>query len=112
MIVLPAATNEPNPGREGQQRGGGARGATNAAAVPNGECGARSPPPAVQLILLRASVWLPDLARAPCLLHCLHASPWLHQLEHAECWENAVDEVIAHFEREQQRRATYTVCYY
>lgn len=33
-------------------------------------------------------------------------------LEAADSWEGAVDEVMAHFELEHQRRATYTICYY
>lgn len=36
----------------------------------------------------------------------------LLQLEAADSWEGAVDEVMAHFELEHQRRATYTICYY
>ena len=34
------------------------------------------------------------------------------QLEQADCWEDVVDDVIAHFEKEHNRRATYTICYY
>jgi hypothetical protein len=37
---------------------------------------------------------------------------FLLQLEQAGCWEDAIDEVIRHFELEHQRRATYTICYY
>lgn len=33
-------------------------------------------------------------------------------LEHAECWEDVIDDVIKQFEAEHQRRATYTICYY
>jgi hypothetical protein len=42
----------------------------------------------------------------------LHALLYLLQLEKADCWEDAIDEVIQHFELEHQRRATYTICYY
>jgi hypothetical protein len=34
------------------------------------------------------------------------------QLEGADSWEGAVDDIIGQFEQEHQRRATYTICYY
>lgn len=34
------------------------------------------------------------------------------QLEAADSWENAVDDVMLAFEKEYNRRATYTICYY
>jgi hypothetical protein len=34
------------------------------------------------------------------------------QLEQADCWEDAIDGVLTQFEKENQRRATYTICYY
>lgn len=34
------------------------------------------------------------------------------QLEDASSWENAVDDVMLAFEKEFNRRAIYTICYY
>ena len=52
--------------------------------------------------------WLPGMLS----WDVLHALLYLLQLEKADCWEDAIDEVIQHFELEHQRRATYTICYY
>jgi hypothetical protein len=34
------------------------------------------------------------------------------QLERAESWEDAIDELLTKFEADHQRRATFTICYY
>lgn len=59
------------------------------------------------LTFICAAVW--HAAMLPYQHHVRLAS---HQLEHAECWEDVIDDVIKQFEAEHQRRATYTICYY
>lgn len=47
------------------------------------------------------------------LLLLLHQSTSVFlQLEQADCWEDAIDGVLTQFEKQNQRRATYTICYY
>jgi len=61
------------------------------------------------LKFMSSAVWRAATLRYQCHVHVLLAS---HQLEHAECWEDVIDDVIKQFEAEHQRRATYTICYY